>query len=439
MSSPILAFATVFLSLTFGEHPIEVLVAEPVARVEMLLDGDVIGVLESEPWRLQCDFGQSVAPHRLEAVAFDAEGEEIARAVQWINLPRPSADATVVIRTEDDGSRYAELSWTNILRAPPERISVSFDGLPLTVTDPQRILLPEHDLAQLHFISAELEFAHGVSTLVEVTFGGEYSDEVSAELTAVPIALERGARQPAPAEIETSLLSSTKGSVRVAAVEKGPAEIVIIRDQEVQPALDALARQRRSTRRQLGVSAYAARFEDRLKVDQNIGLFWPFMELSDSGIWMFPPTYGWLSPRDGGVGWLLSNFKALRRDPAEQQLADAVAVAGLNALARNRRRAVVLVLGEAPSDSSRIAWSKVIDYLRLVRVPLYVWSPFEHPGDSPWGEIEDVSTPTRFRAAVDRLSTEIDRQRIVWIEGRHLPQEIEMAVEPTRFSIPQGR
>ena len=37
MSSPVLAFASIFLSLLIGEHPVEVIVGDPVARVELLL------------------------------------------------------------------------------------------------------------------------------------------------------------------------------------------------------------------------------------------------------------------------------------------------------------------------------------------------------------------------------------------------------------------
>ena len=57
-----------------------------------------------------------------------------------------------------------------------------------------------------------------------------------------------------------------------------------------------------------------------------------------------------------------------------QRLADAAAVAGLQALAANRPRAVLVVLGEQPKDASRYDAETVRRYLESVRVPLVVWS-----------------------------------------------------------------
>ena len=433
MSTPALAFVSVFLSLVLGQHPVEVAVSDAVHSVEILLDDRLVGTLDAPPWRLDCDFGPSLEPHRLEAVAYDGEDEEIARVTQWINLPQPAADASVIIEREPDGGTFARLNWVNVVQSPPTAIRFSFDGQPLEFTDPRRIPLPDHDLEQLHFLRAEIEFPHGVSTLVEATFGGSFSDQISAELTALPIHVEDGRKPPKVDEIR-SWFRSARGEARVAALDKGPAEIVIIRDQDVQERLEMLSWQRRSAAPTGGAAAYASRFSDRLKTDQSIGLLWPFMQLNETGVWTFPPTYGWLSSRDGGVAWFLKNFRPVVTEIEKQQLADAVAVAGMNALSRNRRRAVVLILGERPADSSSLSPAMARDYLADLRVPLHVWSPFEHP-DSPWGEVEDISNPSRFRSVVKQLSGSVDRQRIVWFEGRHLPQEIELAADVPGVSL----
>jgi hypothetical protein len=133
-----------------------------------------------------------------------------------------------------------------------------------------------------------------------------------------------------------------------------------------------------------------------------------------------------LTHADGGLGWLLSNVKL--GGEVEPRLADAVAVAGLQAATEHRRRAVLLVLGRDAADASRYDPATVRRYLAALSVPLFVWS-LEGP-DTPaakaWGGAEDVSNVRRLYAAVDRLTEELESQRIVWVEGRHLPQTIAL-------------
>ncbi len=54
----IVALVTMLLGLTAGVKTIEVAVAEPVARVEMLLDGAAAGVLDGPPWSLEVDLSR---------------------------------------------------------------------------------------------------------------------------------------------------------------------------------------------------------------------------------------------------------------------------------------------------------------------------------------------------------------------------------------------
>jgi len=65
-------------------------------------------------------------------------------------------------------------------------------------------------------------------------------------------------------------------------------------------------------------------------------------------------------------------------------------------------------------------------------VPLYVWSlgevtpPLTLPA-SAWGDYVDVSSPTKFRGAVNRLLEDLGRQSVVWLQGIHLPQDIVLS------------
>ena len=433
MSSPIIAFVSFFLSLTLGTQPVAVLVNDDVDRVELWLNSQPAAVLTGPPWRAEIDFGDDLAPHHLEAVALDAEGDELSRVDQWVNLPTPTADANIVIERRDDGSAFARLTWANLMGDEPETIAVSMDGQALEVVDPAHIPLPPHDLEQLHFLRAELSFAYNVSVLEEVTFGGSYGDQLSTDLTALPVVVEgsgKRGRLPDLDALQDWFVSGGERATVAAVADEGPAEITIIRDRPVQAALERLVAgnsNRLSTGAGLRRSFFSARFDAALKPGQKLAFFWPFLVQSPSGPWTFPPLVGWMFPQDGGVGWFLANGPPPPPPDGRQLLADAVAVAGMNSLARNRRRAVVLILGERPEDDSRLTPEIVKRYLASIRVPLFVWSPYKGIVDSPWGEVRDVSTFGKLRSAVSDLSREVARQRIVWLQGRHLPQRIQLS------------
>jgi len=46
------AFQTLFLGLVFGFAPVRVMVGPPVASVQIVLDGAVIGTVTAEPWEV---------------------------------------------------------------------------------------------------------------------------------------------------------------------------------------------------------------------------------------------------------------------------------------------------------------------------------------------------------------------------------------------------
>ncbi len=115
-----IAFASLFLGLIVGPEPIEILVGDEVAAVELRLDGRTVGELRGAPWRLVCDFGPQLRPHELLAVAYDLNRREIARARQWINLPRRPAEASVMLDGGADGrGLIARLSWESVVATEP--------------------------------------------------------------------------------------------------------------------------------------------------------------------------------------------------------------------------------------------------------------------------------------------------------------------------------
>ncbi|HWN40668.1 MAG TPA: hypothetical protein VNW71_00515 [Thermoanaerobaculia bacterium] len=443
-----IAFVTLFLGLTLGAYPVELAVEGPVAAVELALDGAVAGRIEGPPWTGQIDFGKTLVPHELVARALDAEGQELARARQWVNLPRPAAEVEIVLEGNGTGSpAAARLTWQSRTGAAPSSVSLTLDDRPLTLGPDGRVALPPYDPESSHVLSAELRFPANVVARRDAVFGGRYGGEISFELTSVPVRVRRG-KLPAPEAMQRWFLA--KGQpLAVAAVDRDPAEVFVVRDAGAKAGLKELGDVRpkrtirgQGTNRTMTIEHDYLRYEIALRKEDEVRFVLPFPR-SFSGSGLPAELFDQSRPftlEDGGMHWLLTRVNAAAAAPGRQRLADAVAVAGLQAMAGSRPRAVVLVLGAAPEDVSRYDPATIRQYLAAIRVPLFVWSVEKNAAASPalaaWGKVEDVSTLTRLRAAVVRLREELESQRIVWVEGTHLPQSIALGPGAAGVDLP---
>ena len=72
-------FVSLFLWLVTGVQTVEVATEAPVARVEFRLDGEHVGEVTDNRRKIQIDFGPTLEPHELVAVAYDASGAEVGR------------------------------------------------------------------------------------------------------------------------------------------------------------------------------------------------------------------------------------------------------------------------------------------------------------------------------------------------------------------------
>jgi hypothetical protein len=108
------------------------------------------------------------------------------------------------------------------------------------------------------------------------------------------------------------------------------------------------------------------------------------------------------------------------------RLADATSAAGIFAATWSHPRAVVLVLTGNPDASVMLSPSAVRSYLADLGVPLQVWTAGSAAPDvaAPWGGSRPVKTRADLKAAVHALELEVEQQRIVWVDGAHLPQSI---------------
>jgi len=250
---------------------------------------------------------------------------------------------------------------------------------------------------------------------------------VATELTAVPV------RAPGPLPAAPTLAGWFAASGRPLAAtaieEEGPAEILVVRDRSALPALEEIVQQ---TNRPGSLLPAAFRLRSTMPLDP--GTVVRFVESTAKaypGERSTSLLFGSTRELDGKGGGFLSLLSRTLPDPGTSppRLADAVAVAGLDALAGNRRRAVILVLPSAAADASQHDAAMVRRYLESIRVPLHVWSLAPPPYSAEaavWGEVEDASSLYRMQLAYDRLRRDLAAQRIVWLEGRHLPQSIAL-------------
>ncbi len=417
------AFVTLFLGLVFGVQTVEVAVDGPVAAVELRLDGDAVAMRSVSPWVFRLDLGDEVRPHLLEAVALDGDGREIGRVEQWLNLPSREIESQIVISSGDNGAGVeARVLWESRVSPSPEDISVSFDGRPLAVSDSGRISLPPHNPDELHLLNVELRFPDDHSATIVKTIGGTYGDEVETELTAVPVLLPRGPL-PRAEELMDSFVDPAGERLEVAAIERGLTDVVIVRDAEAGLFIDRLAEKIT----QVFEDPMQARFAVGLKKNHRLRFLSPLINTRQGQKLqhaLFPVSQEYTRSQ-GGLPWLMHwDFRCF--SPKAQRLAEAVAVAGLTAVENNRRRAVVLVLSDDEPDASALSAQAVRNYLAAIRVPLVVWGLADEAGGSAWQPDRMIRTVRQLKVAWDDLTKSLERQTIVWVRGRYLPQEIRV-------------
>jgi hypothetical protein len=419
-----ISFVTILLGLAFGPRPIEVQAGPGVASVEFRLDGQTLRVLEAPPWKTVVDLGPPM-PHELVAIARDAGRVEVGRAVQLANVPRPSQEATLTLLPGTGGKgRIVRLAWASPLKAKPAIIELSLDGRPLKAGDLSRIPLPDYRSADVHVVRAVLDLGRGSRVPAELLVGGvrrEAADgpdairgETQAELTAVPVVFPGSA----PKESEMNGWFLADGApMRVEAVEESPGEIVVVKDERAGPWLARLK----------GIPFVYSGNETRLREGQRLRFCWPAtLSPADTapGYDVFLRSQDFVAPQNVGRLLLEVPPPAASGPP---RLGDAVNVAALSAAAGNRPRAVLLVLA-GPGDGSEMPVEWTRGFLRALRVPLFVWTN-DRKTASAWGTANVLSTIPEFRNAIAALTKAVESQRIVWLEGRHLPQSISLSPE----------
>jgi hypothetical protein len=434
-------FLTLLVGLVIGVHDVELAVSGPVARVEIRLDGEVLAAADGEPWVMPCDFGREPRPGELEAVAFDIDGRELARARRWINLPDERADAEIVaIRGPGGGVTGARLAWSSPEFDRPRKILVELDGAALKVRPPFVIDLEDIPAREVHVLTAELSFSAEVVVRRELVFGGEFGGDHDSGLTAVAVVLEDLDELP-PAEAMEGWFLEHGQPLRVAAGENPAARLVIVRDpatvrrlSEMGPELE---RRRKKSRRNPGRDRGPDTFDDEVAI--RVLSPEPFVPDGRALAALLFPISDRPTPGSKGLVTAAVGTSTASSLGGPLMMADAVAVAGVRAAEGNERRAVVLLLGGKREDGGRFPPEVARRYLADLHVPLVVWDlsgPAAEP-PSGWGEMRPVDNVDDLARGVRRLRYQLDEQRIVWLNGRHLPQEIELSAEARGIRLAQ--
>ncbi len=394
-------FFSLFLGLVSGVQAVELLVFEPVVEVELLLDGRSLGAVSGEPWAFDCDLGDALAPHQLVAVGRDADGREVERIHQWINLaaaeeeepydmePLPVPDfSPVAVRLEPG----AELPAAGEMRS-----WFSAGGEPVVVAaveqGPADVAIIRDPAVQPELYVIADSFYETKRAFLQETFKGAPPESTAWSERWMDLD-PKATRSPHRARV----LEAAQNSLRGAAV-LGPGAGVRFFSPWAAPLSHV-----QSSRKLFAVSN---RIAAGFSVKGDIGHTPGFLEI-------------------------ITRVTSL---PFAYRLADAVALAGRQAHGSARRRAVVLLLGDETAEESLFTPAQVRAYLRQLQVPYVVWSMTSGELHPAWGAVHHIgfnpNSPRRIwpdavQEAARDLRQNLASQRIVWLHGSHLPQSIEL-------------
>lgn len=482
-----IVFISLFLGVAAGPKQVEVAVDANVAAVELRLDGAVAARIDGPPWAARVDLGPELAPHHLEAVAFDAAGGEVGRAEQWVNLPRRRHELRLLLERDAGRVVGGRLAWDSVEFDAPASLRLSFDGRAIATDDAATFTLPRHAADELHVVSAEAVFPDGATARADAVFGGRYGEQSATELTAVPLlAAGRLPRRPHGAD---GWLAVDGRPARVVAIDRGTADLYAVLDESAGEHLGELAAaiQRRvagsrtnarlrSPPPGVGLPSGSPLYGVGLRADDRLFLVNPRVQKATSYD-LFGVTLP-LDAADGGSAWQLATRRFVDAAPGRpQRLADAVATAALAAVGGGRPRAVVLILGPQAADRSLHPPATVRRFLDRLRVPLAVWyveqldltvrqareaavaaaearQAVVPPGveitpervdeeaiaaarqgrlaaaRERWGEVTDVDGLAAWMEVCGELRQAVGRQAVLWIEGAHAPGEVTLGEAP---------
>ncbi len=330
-------------------------------------------------------------------------------------MPRPPAEAGILLERDAEGRAVAALvTWQNVMGEEPQRVTVSFDGRPIAMDALRRVQIPPHSSEVVHVVTVELDFPSGLRSRDDVAFGGATGGEAQSELTAVPIRMTK--KRKLKPEAFQGVLRAGEKPLRVATAEEGPASLWIVRDESATEAYGKLSG--------LGAGPRAPAALPLEKADE-VSFLWP-RPRAFRGSALFPSAGG-MTRADGGLTFLLSHVSNPTPEGLFPMYADAVAVAGLNAFESFGRRAVLLVLGRVTEDTSTYRPAVVRRTSISCGFPSSSGRWKTAAGRLPLGRGRGGRDALGLTRGLRPNPRKPRHPEILWVEGRYLPQEIQLA------------
>ena len=86
-------------------------------------------------------------------------------------------------------------------------------------------------------------------------------------------------------------------------------------------------------------------------------------------------------------------------------------------------------IGAERQDGGRFSPQVALRFLADLHVPVFVWDLSGPISDPPpgWGRMRPVDNVDDLVRAVRRVRSQLEDQRVVWLNGRHLPQNVELS------------
>ncbi len=402
---PQLVFLTFLLGLTTGKATVSLQADASIASIRLELGGRAAATMNRAPWTAEVDFGPELIPQRLVAIGYDADGKEVARTSQDVNLPRGAAEVEILVKNEDGRPARAELVTRSRKHIEPSQGKLSLDEVPLPLGADFSANLPKVDWSHPHVLSAEMTFRDGEVARGETVLAGGLGQNVSSDLT--PVLVTKKGRNDVPSLEGCFVLDGAP--VRASVVEQTNPLVIFVKDPA--PELPPL---RGSGTAMWWLSTLEREY--RLDPDTSARILWATPERyaahGEPTYSLFSPTIDFSSTQFG-VAWLLT--RTLKPSPdGPRQFADAVGVAGLAAYQSGRRRAVILLLDEETPDLSLNSPATISRYLERLGVPLFVWS-IGKTRPRGWGSVVDITSRYNLTTAVDAVKSALSKQSIVWV------------------------
>lgn len=400
------------VGVVVGVLPLVAELGVPPRPASLHLDGRAVCALTAEASGCAVDLGPAPRIHLLELVRADASGRIVERVTRWVN--RPGADQAEVQTQTTCPPGMATctvlIGWADPERMNPSRIRTALDGKPVSLRIDRTLVVPAQALRGT-LLTVELTFPKGRRATYAGAVGGRTRGDETVDL--VPMLHEGTCVGERLAEVTRRYEGA---ALRVRAVEPGEPgdwQMTFVAEPSVLGMLRAWFEEKKTPLIGPGRILVPDRVSGAFGGSGNV--------VGVTGV-VAAEALREFDLLQGGspelwVERLVAGLRSVKRGPI--RTADGVAAAGFRTGAAPRRRAVILLLGNAVPDSSALSAGDVRNYLDEVRVPFEAWNlgADERP---EWQGARRIGTAEDLYGALIDLRLRVACQAVVWLEADFL-------------------